>query len=127
MKERSNKKILIVDDNGRNRKYMKVVLEKSGYETLEAEDGKEGVRVAAEELPALIIMDIRMPVMDGVEATKAIKQNPLTKGIPVLIVTSSAMKSDKERITTETRCDGYLTKPLDVDVLLDAVVSWMGD
>ena len=121
------KLILIVDDNEKNRKYLKVVLQKTGYGVLEAEDGEEGVRLARENLPALILMDIRMPQMDGIEATRILKSDSATSKIPVVITTSSAMPGHRKKIESETRCDDYITKPVEINTLLSAVKKYAGE
>ena len=121
------KLILIVDDNEKNRKYLRVVLQKTGYGVLEAEDGEEGVRLARENLPAVILMDVRMPQMDGIEATRILKSDSATSKIPVVITTSSAMKGNREKIVSETGCDDYITKPVEINTLLSAVKRYAGE
>ncbi len=108
------RKILIVDDDETNLKLLRVIFQNSGYEILEAKNGEEAVKQAKEKSPALILMDLRMPVMDGITATKIIKSEPSTAKIPVIIITSFAMVGDSERIISESRCDGYISKPIDV-------------
>jgi CheY-like chemotaxis protein len=120
------KKILIVDDNEKNLKLLRVILQNYGYEVLEAQNGEEAVKLAKENIPALILMDIRMPVMDGITATKIIKSEPSTAKIPVIIVTSSAMIGDSERIISESGGDGYISKPIDVKKLLKVVAEIIG-
>jgi CheY-like chemotaxis protein len=115
------KKILIVDDDEKNLKLLRVILQSYGYETLEAKNGEEAVKLAKENIPALILMDIRMPVMDGITATKIIKSEPSTAKIPVIIITSSAMKGDSERIISESRCDGYISKPINIKELREII------
>ncbi|HLE08181.1 MAG TPA: response regulator [Thermodesulfobacteriota bacterium] len=121
------KLILIVDDNEKNRKYLRVVLQKTGYGVLEAEDGEQGVRLARENLPAVILMDVRMPRMDGIEATRILKSDSATSKIPVVITTSSAMKGNREKIVSETGCDDYITKPVEINTLLSAVKRYAGE
>lgn len=122
----NRKKVLIVDDQEKNRKLLKVLLQKSGYETIEAENGKEGIELALNIKPDLILMDIKMPVMDGITATKMLKSDNTTSKIPVIIVTSSAMKGDEEHIMSETRCDYYITKPVDIKELPALVKRFTG-
>ncbi|MBI3753422.1 MAG: response regulator [Deltaproteobacteria bacterium] len=122
----NGKKILIVDDNDKSRKLMRVIFQKSGYATVEAKNGKEGIETARMERPHLILMDVRMPVMDGIMATRALKDDPATKDIPVIITTSSAMKGDHDKIASEARCDYYITKPLDIQSLLDMAKKILG-
>jgi two-component system cell cycle response regulator DivK len=121
------KKILIVDDNEKNLKVLRVVLQHSGYETIEATDGEQAIRLAKDILPDLILMDIRMPGMNGIEATRILKSEELTAKIPVVVVTSSAMRGDRERICSETWCDDFITKPIEIKPLLELVKKYVGD
>ena len=114
------KKILIVEDEPKNLKLLRDLLQATGYETIEATDGEEGVELAKAMKPDLILMDIMMPKMDGLEATRIIKADDKTKHIPIVALTSYAMKGDKER-TLEAGCDGYLAKPVDIRELLKTV------
>ncbi len=107
------RQILIVDDNERNLKLLSAIFQNSGYGILEAKNGEEAVILAKANIPALILMDIRMPVMDGITATKIIKSEPTTAKIPIIVLTSSAMKGDRERILSESGADGYISKPID--------------
>ncbi len=105
------KKILIVEDNEKNRVLVRDILEYYGYKVLEATDGAEGVKMATEHMPDLILMDIQMPVMDGITAGKILKNDPGTKGIKIIALTSFVMKGDKEEILT-AGFDDYLPKPI---------------
>jgi len=118
------KVILIVEDEPRNLKLLRDLLQVSGYTTIEATDGKQGVGLARAEKPDLILMDIMMPVMDGLEATRTLKANAATRNIPILALTSYAMKGDKESILG-AGCDGYLTKPIDIQGLLKEVARYL--
>lgn len=109
--------ILVVDDNDKNRKLLRFILEKSDYQVIEAEDGAEGVKMALEHLPALILMDIQMPVMEGGIALKALQADERTRQIPVFAVTSYAMKGDRERFL-EQGFQGYISKPIRMDDVL---------
>lgn len=113
-------KILIVDDNEMNRKLFRSLLQKNGFETIEAEDGATGLQMAKEHLPSLILMDIQMPVMDGLTTMKAISAEPETSSIPVIALTSYAMKKDKERFLAEG-FDAYISKPIDKNAFISAV------
>lgn len=113
-----SKKILVVDDNKANRELLKLVLKNSGYDVIEAEDGKEGIRSAKETLPDVIFMDIQLPVMDGVQAAKIIRADPLTGNIPIIAFTSYAMKGDKEKLLA-MGFEGYIAKPIKVDEIQD--------
>jgi len=106
------KKILVVEDNPTNRLLIRDVLRYYGYEVLEAADGKEGVSMASEHLPDLILMDIQMPVMDGFQAGAILKNDPKTKHIRIIALTSFAMKGDRDKIM-EAGFDGYISKPID--------------
>jgi len=106
------KKILIVDDNENNRLLMSDILQYRGYEILEAEDGGKGVSMACELKPDLILLDMQMPGIDGFAAAKMLKSDPLTKDIKVIVVTSFAMKGDREKIIA-LGVDDYVAKPID--------------
>jgi two-component system cell cycle response regulator DivK len=114
------KKILIIDDNEKNRKLARVLLLHNGYETIEAEDGKQGIEQAKKHLPDLILMDIQMPVMDGLEATKKLRADEQTKNIPIIAITSYAMKGDREKIV-EKGFDAYIPKPIDIDGFIEQI------
>lgn len=113
-------KILIVEDNEKNRTLVKDVLEYHGYEVIEAGNGKEGIKIAKENNPDLILMDIQMPVMSGYDAIKILKNNPETKDIKIIALTSLAMKGDKEKIMEEG-FDDYMAKPIDIRRLPEVV------
>ena len=120
------KKILIVEDDPRNLKLFRDLLQRIGYETIEATDGEQGVELARARNPDLILMDIMMPKMDGIEATRILKADTATKNIPIIALTSYAMKGDRER-TLEAGCDGYIAKPVDIQELLKAVEHYCRD
>jgi len=112
--------VLVVEDNARNMKLFRDVLQATGYRTLEASTGGHALTLAAEHGPALVLMDIRLPDMDGAEALRRLRVDGRTATIPVLAVTAQAMKGDRERFS-EAGFDGYLSKPIDIDELLSAV------
>ncbi len=116
--------ILIVEDDPVNLKLVRDLLQVSGYTTIEATDGKQAVKLAKTRKPDLILMDIQMPVMDGFEATRILKADATTRNIPVLVLTSHAMKKDIERIH-KAGVDGYLTKPFDIRELLKMVAKYL--
>ena len=118
--------ILIVDDNENNRKLARDVLEFAGFSTLEATGGVEGVALAQEHLPALVLMDIRMPDLSGTEALKLLKEDSRTGEIPVVALTSSTMRGDEQRFLAEG-FDGYLAKPISVREFPDQVRSFLPD
>ena len=112
--------ILIVEDDPKNRKLLSDLLTLKGYEVLIAPNGTTGVEVALTRRPGLILMDLQMPVMDGFDATRMIKSDPRSHGIPVWALTAYAMPADEKRIRAEG-CDAYLTKPLDLNDLLNRI------
>ena len=118
------KTILIVEDEPKNMKLLRDLLQRFRYEILEASDGEEGVKSAGEKIPNLILMDIMMPKMDGLEATRIIKANTQTKQIPIIALTSYAMKGDRER-TIEAGCDGYIAKPIDIQEVLKTIEHFL--
>jgi two-component system cell cycle response regulator DivK len=115
--------VLIVDDNEKNVKLARDVLRFAGFRTLEARSGGEGVSLAAEHLPDVILMDIRLPDMDGTAALRQLKEQERTAQIPVVAVTSFAMKGDREQFLAEG-FDGYLEKPISVRELGEQVRSY---
>ena len=110
-------RILLVEDNPENRDMLSRRLIRRGFEIEFAEDGEEAVRKAREGSPALILMDLSLPVMDGWEATRRIKADAATAAIPVIALTAHAMSSDRERALS-AGCDDYDTKPVDLERLL---------
>ena len=110
-------KILLVEDNEDNRDMLSRRLERKGYEVVIAVDGAQGVAAAQAELPALILMDMSLPVLDGWEATRQIKAAEATRAIPVLALTAHAMSDDRQR-AVDAGCDDYDTKPVDLPRLL---------
>ncbi len=119
------KRILIVDDDLKSRSLLVDLLKANGYATIEACDGQQGVEMAKREKPDLILMDYHMPVISGLEATRLIKNDPVIKNIPVIFVTSSAMKGDEEKIYA-SGCEAYITKPFDIHKLLGMVKKFIG-
>ncbi len=105
-------KILIVEDNVQNRLLMVDILKVHGFEIIEARDGQEGIQLARDQQPDLILLDMQMPVMDGLEAARRLKADPETRAIKILAITSFAMKGDRERILA-AGCDEYMAKPID--------------
>ena len=114
------KVILIVEDDPNSLKLFRDLLQASGYASLEATNGKKSVELAREKKPDLILMDIQMPTMDGLEATKILKAGAETRNIPIIALTSYAMKGDEEKIR-EAGCDAYITKPIDTREFLKKV------
>ncbi len=112
--------ILIVEDNEKNRKLVRDVLQVKGYQTIETETAEQGLKLALENSPALILMDIQLPGMDGITALKQLRADPKTKEIPVVAVTASAMTNNRETMLAEG-FDGYQTKPISINDFLDEV------
>ena len=113
-------KILLVEDNEMNRDMLSRRLTRKGYEVVCAVDGAEGVAMAASEAPALILMDLSLPVMDGWEATRTLKADDATKAIPVIALTAHAMEGD-EQAARDAGCDDYDTKPIELPRLLGKI------
>jgi CheY-like chemotaxis protein len=105
-------KILIVEDNIQNMKVMVMALRPHGHTLVQAMDGEQAISTAIREKPDLIIMDMRLPKMDGIEVTKKLRSMPEFNTIPIIAVTAYAMKGDRERFI-DAGCDGYLSKPID--------------
>jgi two-component system, cell cycle response regulator DivK len=112
--------ILIVEDNEKNRKLERDVLQFHGYQTVEAETGEEGVRLAQASPPALVLMDIQLPGINGIEALSQLRADPRTRGIPVIAVTASAMTQDRQKIMA-AGFDAYQSKPINVKEFVAAV------
>ena len=113
-------KILVVEDNEMNRDMLTRRLQRRGYEVLIAVDGAQGLAMAQSESPALILMDISLPVLDGWEATRRLKMAPETKSIPVIALTAHAMSGDRERCI-EAGCDDFDTKPVEIARLVGKI------
>ena len=116
----ANELILIVEDNPQSLKLVRDILQVKGYQTLETETGEEGVRLARERRPALILMDIQLPGINGVEAFHRLRADPITSGIPVIAVTASVMPHDRKRIMA-AGFNGFQEKPISVRELLATV------
>ena len=114
------KRILIAEDDPLNMQLVREVLSMSGMQTIEAVDGLQAVELAAIEKPDLILMDMMMPKMNGFEATKRIRNNEDTAGIPIISLTASAMKGDVDDILA-AGCDAYMSKPFKIPELLDLI------
>jgi two-component system cell cycle response regulator DivK len=114
--------ILVVEDNEKNMKLLRDVLQATGYRTLEASTAGQALTMATDHAPALVLMDIRLPDMDGVEALRRLRADERTASIPVLAVTAQAMKGDRDRFMA-AGFDGYLSKPVDIDELLASVAE----
>ena len=120
------KRILVVDDNEDNRQILIDLLSTAGYEVIEARTGFDAVTTAEREVPDLVLMDIQLPGMDGLEATRRIKAQPALAAIPVIAVTSYALSGD-DRKAADAGCDGYITKPYSPRALLAQVRTILAD
>ena len=116
----ANELVLIVEDNEKNRKLVRDVLQVKGYQTIESETAEEGLRLARERHPALVLMDIQLPGMDGMAALGQLRADPGTRAIPVMAVTASAMTHNRQQILA-AGFDAYQTKPINVKGFLEAV------
>jgi two-component system cell cycle response regulator DivK len=114
------KKILIVEDNELNMKLFHDLLEVHGYKTIQTKDGRDVLRLAREHGPDLILMDIQLPEVSGLEVTRQLKQDAALKSIPVIAVTAFAMKGDEEKIRNGG-CEAYIAKPISISNLLTTI------
>ncbi|MFL5500918.1 MAG: response regulator [Gemmatimonadaceae bacterium] len=112
--------VLVIEDNPANMTLAAFLLESKGHSVLKARDAEAGVAMARDQQPALILMDIQLPGMDGLQAIGLLKASPLTSGIPVIALTALAMKGDEERIRA-AGCDGYIAKPIRYKDFLAAI------
>lgn len=117
-------RILVVEDNPLNLKLIRDVLVFKGYEVIEARSGEEGVDVAHDRVPDLVLMDLQLPGIDGVEALRLLRQDPVVGAVPVVAVTAFAMKEDRERAYANG-FDGYLSKPISVRALPAQVEAFL--
>jgi CheY-like chemotaxis protein len=115
-------KILYVEDNEDNLYMLSNRLKRRGYEVVSARDGEQGIAMAVSEAPALILMDLSLPVIDGWEATRRIKANDATRRIPVIALTAHAMAGDREK-AMEVGCEDYDTKPVEISRLLGKIAA----
>jgi two-component system cell cycle response regulator DivK len=116
----AGERVLVVEDNEKNMRLVRDVLQASGYTTLEATTGEEAVELALSQAPALVLMDVQLPGIDGVEALDRLRDDERTASIPVVALTAQAMRGDREQFL-EAGFDGYLSKPMDVVELINAV------
>jgi CheY-like chemotaxis protein len=118
-------KILLVEDNAMNRDMLSRRLQRRGHDVVVAEDGAQGLEMARRELPTLILMDMSLPVLDGWEATRQLKADPATAGIPIIALTAHAMSEDRAR-ALEAGCDDYDTKPIELPRLVGKIDALLG-
>jgi two-component system cell cycle response regulator DivK len=122
----SAKTILIVEDNALNMRLFNDVLQASGYQTLQTGDGNEAVAFAVEHRPDLILMDMRLPGISGLEATQLIKARDELRHIPIIAVTASALKGDEEKILAGG-CDGFIAKPISIPGFLTTIARFLDE
>jgi two-component system, cell cycle response regulator DivK len=120
----TGKRILLVEDNAANMTLATFLLQSAGYEVITATDAETGVGLARTQSPSLILMDIQLPGMDGLQATAQLRADESTRGIPVIALTALAMKGDEARILA-AGCDGYIAKPLDYKSFLATVADYL--
>lgn len=118
-------KVLLVEDNEMNRDMLSRRLIRRGYEVVFAVDGRQGVDMAHSEKPDIILMDMSLPVMDGWEATRRVKSDEASRGVPVIGLTAHAMSGDREK-AIEAGCDDYDTKPVELDRLIEKIERLLG-
>lgn len=117
-------KVLLVEDNYMNKVLVREILTLNGYEIIEAESGTEGLKKLTLENPDIVLMDLHLPEMDGITATRIIKADERNRHIPVLALTASAMKGEEQNLI-DKGFDGYVAKPIDVKKLLEAITESM--
>ncbi len=118
------KRILMVEDNDTNMYLIKFMLEKGGYEVIEAREGAVGVELAVKEKPDLVIMDLQLPDIDGLEATKRIRASEADSDIPIIALTSFAMAGDREKALA-AGCTGYIEKPINPDTFIAEIEKFL--
>ncbi len=121
-----NARILVVEDNAMNLKLVRDVLQHAGYDVLEASTGEDGLRVAREMTPDLVLMDLQLPGIDGTETLRRLRHDSPDRRVPVVAVTAFAMPEDRER-ATRAGFDGYVEKPISVRALPGQVAEFLGD
>lgn len=120
------KRALVIEDNEDNMHLITFILEKSGFATIRAENGKQGIALAVAEKPDFILLDIQLPDMDGLEALRHIRQAAATQAIKTIAVTSYAMTGDRERLIA-AGCDGYIEKPIDPETIMNEIMRIIGN
>jgi CheY-like chemotaxis protein len=121
-----NKTVLVVEDNELNMKLVRGLIQIGKYRMLEAIDAESGIQLTREQQPDLILMDIQLPGMDGLTATKILKEDPSLKDIPIVALTSYAMQGDKEK-AIQAGCTGYIAKPIDTRKFLETISEYLKD
>ena len=118
------KKVLVVDDNAANLHLVRFILKKNGFEVIEARNGIEGVELALSEKPDLLLLDIQLPDIDGLEVAKRIRASDADGNLPIIALTSYAMPGDKERVLA-AGCNGYMAKPIDVKAFIAEIEKYL--
>src|SRR3954462_15136980 len=121
-----NSTVLLVEDNEDNLLIYSTILRHSGFTVVEARDGQAGIDAAKRELPGLILMDVSIPLIDGLEATRRLKADSATKHIPIIALTAHALASDQQK-AIEAGCDAHIAKPAEPRVVLAAVKQYLGE
>ncbi|AKK20178.1 response regulator [Candidatus Liberibacter africanus] len=120
------KKVMIVEDNELNMKLFRDLIETSGYTSIQTRNGMEALDLARQYKPDIIIMDIQLPEISGLEITKKIKEDPELQRIPVIAVTAFAMKGDEERIR-KGGCEAYISKPISLSIFMETIKKYIGE
>ncbi|RPD37652.1 response regulator [Candidatus Liberibacter solanacearum] len=120
------KKVMIVEDNELNMKLFRDLIETSGYMSIQTRSGLEALEIARQHKPDIIIMDIQLPEISGLEITKQIKEDNELQGIPVIAVTAFAMKGDEERIR-KGGCEAYISKPISLSIFMETIKKYIGE
>jgi len=118
------KRILVIEDNETNMYLIGFILKKNGHEVIEARSGEEGVELATKEKPNLILMDIQLPGIDGLEATQRIRESEADKEVPIIALTSYAMTGDREK-ALKAGCTGYIEKPINTDTFMSEIEKYL--
>jgi len=119
-------RILLIEDNAYSLYMMTFILTRHGYEVVQAHDGRDGIALAAQVEPALILLDIQLPVVDGYTVAQTLRNNPALAQVPIVAVTSYAMVGDRERILA-AGCTGYIEKPIDPDTFIAQIEAYLSD
>ena len=118
------KRILVVEDNEKNMYLVSFILKKNGYEVIEARSGEEGIELAAKKKPDLVLMDVQLPGIDGLEATKRLRESEADSKVPIVALTSYSMVGDKEKALS-AGCTGYIEKPIDPDTFMGEIEKYL--
>ena len=123
--EANGAKVLVIEDNPLNMELVTHLLETAGYAVTQATDAEQGIRSARSVMPALVLMDLALPGMDGLRATQLLRQDPETRDLVIVALTAYAMKGDEERALA-AGCQGYITKPIDIKTFLGQIAGYVG-